>query len=105
MIAAAHWPRATCEEYLAAERAAKYKSEYIGGYIVAMPGVSRAHTIIMVARNRVLVEHYRRRGDGWHSIAYDTPEQSLYLPSLACTLPLKGIYRKVRFPAEHLPRR
>jgi len=33
----------TPQEYLALERKAAYKSEYIGGFIVAMPGVSRWH--------------------------------------------------------------
>src|SRR5690348_1560424 len=36
----------TPEEYLAQEREAKYKSEYIGGQIVAMSGVSREHSLI-----------------------------------------------------------
>lgn len=197
MTAATQWPRATREAYLAAERAAEYKSEYIDGYVLAMSGASRAHNIlsvriaallnaaltdssyevyasamrvkvsetgdytypdvvvacgdiafedaeldtlltptvivevlspstegydrgikferyrriaslqeyVMVAQDRMLVEHYQRRGDGWHYTAYDAPEQSLYLPSVACTLPLKEIYRKVRFPTEQPPRR
>jgi Uma2 family endonuclease len=36
-------PRFTPEEYLALERQAEYKSEYIGGEIFAMAGASRAH--------------------------------------------------------------
>ncbi|SMF96312.1 Endonuclease, Uma2 family (restriction endonuclease fold) [Methylomagnum ishizawai] len=34
------------EEYLALERTAEYKSEYAAGYIYAMTGVSRAHSLI-----------------------------------------------------------
>jgi hypothetical protein len=30
----------------ASERAAEYKSEYIGGYVLAMSGASRAHNVI-----------------------------------------------------------
>lgn len=197
MIAATQWPRATRDAYLAAERAAEYKSEYINGYVLAMTGASRAHNVIgantsamlnlqladtpcevyvadmrvkvsatgdytypdvvvacgditfedaeldtllnptvivevlspttegydrgtkfelyrriaslreyvMVAQDRVLVERYRRQDDGWHYTAYEALEQSLHLPSIACTLPLKDIYRKVRFPAEQPPRR
>src|SRR5262245_10451275 len=163
MIAATQWPRATRDAYLAAERAAAYKSEYIDGYVIAMSGASRAHNIlsvhiaalldadladspcevysadmrvkvsetgdytypdvvvacgdiafedaeldtlltqtvivevlspstegydrgtkfelyrriaslqeyIMVAQDRMLVEHYRRHGDGWHFTAYE----------------------------------
>ena len=36
----------TVEEYLALERAAEVKSEYIGGQIVVMTGASRAHNLI-----------------------------------------------------------
>jgi Uma2 family endonuclease len=38
--------RYTPAEYLARERAAEYKSEYVNGYIVAMVGASRAHNVI-----------------------------------------------------------
>ena len=34
------------EDYLALERTADYKSEYIDGQIIAMAGGSRAHTAI-----------------------------------------------------------
>ncbi len=34
------------EEYLALERKAEYKSEYINGHILAMPGASREHNLI-----------------------------------------------------------
>ena len=60
---------------------------------------------IMVAHDRVLVEHYVRHEEGWHYISYDAPDQSPHLPSIACTLPLNDIYRKVRFPSVHPPRR
>ena len=197
VTAVTRWPRASREEYLAAERAAEYKSEYIDGYVLAMSGAGRAHNVIagnisatlnlqladspcevyaarmrvkvsetgdytypdvvvacgeiafehaeldtlltptvivevlspstegydrgtkferyrriaslqeysMVAQDRVLVEHYRRRDDGWLYAAYDAPKQSLHLPTINCTLPLKEIYRKVCFPTEHPPRR
>jgi Uma2 family endonuclease len=36
----------TAAEYLAVERTAPYKSEYIAGQIVAMSGVSREHSLI-----------------------------------------------------------
>ncbi len=197
MTAATPWPRATRDAYLAAERAAGYKSEYIDGHVLAMSGASRAHNVIgantsaslnlqlagtpcevyaadmrvkvsesgdytypdivvacgdiafedaeldtlltptvivevlspstegydrgtkferyrriasfqeyiLVAQDRVLVEHYRRHADGWLYTAYDAPRQSLHLPSIACTLHLTDIYRKVRFPTAPPPRR
>lgn len=39
--------RFTIEEYLAMERAAQYKSEYIDGEIVAMVGASEPHNLIV----------------------------------------------------------
>jgi len=36
------------EEYLALERAAETKSEYVDGYIYAMTGASRAHNLVTV---------------------------------------------------------
>jgi Uma2 family endonuclease len=41
-------PRYTPEEYLARERAAEYKSEYVNGFIVAMTGASRPHNVVAV---------------------------------------------------------
>jgi Uma2 family endonuclease len=197
MTAALKWQRVSPDEYLAAERAAPYKSEYLGGYVVATPPANRWHNIltthlaaqfnsqllstpgevyisqmrvkvsatgdytypdvavacgdiefedgeldtlltpttlievlspsterydrgskfesyrqiaslreyIMVAQDRVLVEQYVRQGDGWLLTTHDDPEGSVYLPSINCTLALKDVYRKVRFPAQRLPAR
>ena len=46
--------RYTPEEYLAHEREAEYKSEYIAGQVVAMSGVSREHSLINSSLVRVL---------------------------------------------------
>lgn len=40
-------PTHTPEEYLALEREAEFKSEYIDGYIVAMAGASEPHNLIV----------------------------------------------------------
>jgi Uma2 family endonuclease len=44
----------TPEEYLAQERKAEYKSEYVAGQILAMSGVSREHSLITGNIARVL---------------------------------------------------
>ncbi len=44
----------TPEEYLARERAAEYKSEYVNGFLVAMTGASRAHNVITANISRRL---------------------------------------------------
>ncbi len=46
--------RYTPEEYLARERTAEYKSEYVNGFIVAMTGASRAHNVITANISRRL---------------------------------------------------
>ena len=50
------------EAYLASERRAKYKSEYINGEILAMSGASRAHNIITVDITTELNIQLRPRG-------------------------------------------
>jgi Uma2 family endonuclease len=47
-------PRYTPEEYLAMEREADLKSEYIDGYIVAVAGASEAHNLIVTNSVREL---------------------------------------------------
>ena len=52
----------TPEEYLAAERRATVKSEYIHGEVLAMSGASRAHNIITVDITTELNIQLRKRG-------------------------------------------
>lgn len=51
----------TPEEYLATERKAETKSEYINGEIVAMTGVSRAHNLIGVNLTREISKQLQGR--------------------------------------------
>ncbi len=46
--------RYSAEEYLAYERQAEYKSEYLAGQIIAMSGVSYEHSLISMNLSRVL---------------------------------------------------
>lgn len=52
----------TPEEYLAVERRAEYKSEYIHGEVLAMSGASRAHNLITVEITTELNIQLRGRG-------------------------------------------
>jgi Uma2 family endonuclease len=49
------------EEYLALERKAEFKSEYIDGVMVAMPGASRRHNLIVVNLAREFSQQLRAR--------------------------------------------
>ena len=51
----------TPEEYLAIERQAQYKSEYLDGEIVAMTRASQAHNLITVNPASVLHGQFRGR--------------------------------------------
>ena len=47
-------PSYTPEEYLALEREAEFKSEYVDGYIVGMAGASEPHNLIVTNTVREL---------------------------------------------------
>ena len=49
------------QEYLALERHAEYKSEYVAGTIVAMSGASREHNLIVTNIITSLVQQLRGR--------------------------------------------
>jgi Uma2 family endonuclease len=51
----------TPEEYLAFEREAEYKSEYINGQIYAMVGASRAHNLVGVNVSGELRDQFKSR--------------------------------------------
>lgn len=54
-------PRITPEEYLALERKAQYKSEYLNGEIFAMSGASREHNLISMNIGATLHGQLRER--------------------------------------------
>ena len=71
----------TPEAYLASERKAQFKNEYI-----------------LVSQNRIHVEHYRLMETQWVQKAFHAPEDVLVLNSIDCKLPLQDIYTRVTFP-------
>jgi hypothetical protein len=73
----------TPEEYLAKERKAEYKSEYV-----------------LVAQDKCHVEQFTRQPDNrWLLWETDDLEGVLSLPSIGCKLKLTEIYAKVTFGA------
>ena len=54
-------PRLTPEDYLAIERSAEYKSEYLDGEIFAMTGASRAHNTIVLNIGSEIRQHLKNR--------------------------------------------
>lgn len=60
-------PHVSPEEYLASERAAEHKSEYLDGEILPMSGASFRHTIIAMSIGGWLITHLRERPCTVHS--------------------------------------
>lgn len=58
---------------------------------------------LLVSQSQPLVEHFSRQLDGsWSYHVYQGVEQSLRIPSIACTLTLVEVYDRLVFPVEPL---
>ena len=53
---------------------------------------------VLVAQDKILVEHYHRQEKQWILTDFQTRDAVLGLPSLQCELPLQDIYERVTFP-------
>ncbi len=58
---------------------------------------------VLIAQDRMQVEHFARRGSQWLLTAYNRPDEVLALPSIECALPLQEIYARVELAAEENP--
>lgn len=61
-------------------------------------GLVSLRDYLLVAQDRVHVEHYARQGEQWVLSEIDDPAAILLLPSTDCVLPLSEVYDKVEFP-------
>ena len=55
---------------------------------------------VLVAQDRMQVDHYARMGNQWLLTAYSKPEEILALPAIECNLPLTEIYAQVELAKE-----
>ena len=53
---------------------------------------------VLVAQDKVRVEHYRRQEKQWLLTDFEGPDEMLLLPSIECELPLRDLYERVTFP-------
>ena len=53
---------------------------------------------VLVAEDKVRVEHYRRQEKQWILTGFQELEERLLLPSIQCELSLSEIYERVTFP-------
>ena len=59
---------------------------------------------VLAAADKTRVEHYARRGDGWHLTIHSRPADRLTFASLEAELTLADIYAKVDLPAPRIVR-
>jgi Uma2 family endonuclease len=52
---------------------------------------------VLVAQNKMRVEHFRREGEEWILSEISAPDGTLHLASIDCHVPLAAIYEKVEF--------
>lgn len=62
--------------------------------------VESIQAYLIVDQHRILVELYTRSETGWHLRTFGEPEAEVPLEALACSLPLKDIYRRIEFQGE-----
>lgn len=56
---------------------------------------------VLVAQDKIRVEHYRREGEQWVLTEISDPDGTLHLPSIDCHVEVKAIYENVDFePAD-----
>ena len=55
---------------------------------------------VMIAQDRVQVEHYTRRGEEWFFSEVGDVNGALHLASIGCDVALREIYDRVEFPGD-----
>ena len=65
-------------------------------------GLPSLSSCLLVAQDRIWVEHWTRQDDGrWLVAEIDDPAATLDLPEIGCELPLSAIYAEVDFSQTH----
>jgi len=55
---------------------------------------------VLIAQDRMQVDHYARMGNQWLLTSYNHQDEALSLPSIECAVPLSEIYGRVELSAE-----
>jgi Uma2 family endonuclease len=72
-----------------------------GDKFIAYQKIASLQEYLLVAQDKMLVEHFIRQSDAsWIYAAHENAEAMLKLPSVNCTLALADIYRRVSFDDE-----
>jgi Uma2 family endonuclease len=57
---------------------------------------------IVVSLDKVLVERFTRQGDEWLLTEFRNLNETLWLASIDCAVPLREIYAKIDFPGDEV---
>jgi Uma2 family endonuclease len=58
---------------------------------------------VLISQDEVRVEHFQREGDFWSSTAFTHLDAVIELRSVACSFPMREIYRRTDFVVEDVP--
>ena len=58
---------------------------------------------VLVAQDKIRVEHYRREGEEWILSEVSGADSTLHLSSIDCHVGIAAIYEKVDFDASEVP--
>ena len=87
-------------DYLQSELQSDVRHEYVQGYVYAMVGTSKQHSIdslreyALVAQDKIEIEVYRRESDGW-TLEHYTVGDKVVFESIDFTIPIEEIYADV----------
>jgi Uma2 family endonuclease len=72
-----------------------------GGKFERYQRIASLQGYVVIAQDRPRVEHFARQAEGeWLLTVTTEPDGVVSLPSIACTLALREVYRKVAFPED-----
>ena len=58
---------------------------------------------LLIAQDKVRIEHYVRHGKFWLLAEENDLAQSLHIEAIDCYLPLRDVYARVQFPVKESP--
>ena len=72
-----------------------------GGKFAHYRYVDSLQEYVLIAQERMQVDHFARMGQQWLLTSYSRPDEILSLPSIDCAVPLSEIYARVELSTEN----
>jgi Uma2 family endonuclease len=75
-----------------------------GDKFTVYKSIASLREYLLIAQHRPHLAHYVKQDSGiWHFMEYNDLQDSVYLPTIECTLNLSSIYQDVEFPPTPKP--